>query len=144
MTQGGKQIRTAVGDRPPSPFAPLRPLLKSHEQNAADGLRKFAAALAGLGARVRLHVQLLDGEAVEHWSIEGGTGRKPTAHRRTPKQADVRLVMRHTTWLAIAQGRLSPFDALFAGRMRFGGDSELGKRVARHLSDPSVPFVPPC
>jgi SCP-2 sterol transfer family. len=143
MTQGGKQIRAAVGDRPPSPFAPLRPLLQAHEQDAAHGLSKLAGALAGLDARVRLHVQLLDSEAVEHWSIEGGTG-KPSAQRRTPKQADVRLVLRRTTWLAIAQGRLSPFDALFAGRMRFGGDSELGKRVARHLSDPSVPFVPPC
>jgi len=144
MTQGGKQIRMAVGDRPPSPFAPLRPLLKSHEQGAADGLRKLAAALAGLDARVRLHVQILDSEeGVEHWSIEGGTG-KPVAQRRAPKKPDIRLVLRRATWLAIAQGRLSPFDALFAGRMRFGGDSELGKRVARHLSDPSVPFVPPC
>jgi putative sterol carrier protein len=82
-------------------------------------------------------------EGVEHWSIEGGTG-KPVAQRRAPKKPDIRLVLRRATWLAIAQGRLSPFDALFAGRMRFGGDSELGKRVARHLSDPSVPFVPPC
>jgi hypothetical protein len=143
VTQGGKKIRAAVGDRQPSPFAPLRPLLRPHEQDAADGLRKLAVALAGLDARVRLHVQLLDSEAVEHWSIEGGTG-KSTVKRRTPKQADVRLVLRRTTWLAIAQGRLSPFDALFAGRMRFGGNSQLGKRVARHLSDPSVPFVPPC
>jgi hypothetical protein len=143
MTEGGKTIRAAVGDRPPSPFAPLRPLLQPHEQDAADGLRKLAAALDGLDARVRLHVQLLNGDAVEHWTIEGGTG-KPVAQQRTPEQADVRVVLRRTTWVAIAQGRLSPFDALFAGRMRFGGDSELGKRVARHLSDPSVPFVPPC
>jgi hypothetical protein len=143
MTEGGKTIRAAVGDRPPSPFAPLRPLLQPHEQDAADGLRKLAAALDGLDARVRLHVQLLNGDAVEHWTIEGGTG-KPAAQQRTPEQADVRVVLRRTTWVAIAQGRLSPFDALFAGRMRFGGDSELGKRVARHLSDPSVPFVPPC
>jgi len=143
MTQGGKKVRAAVGDRPPSPFAPLRPLLQPHEQDAADGLRKLAAALAGFDARVRLHVQLLDGDAVEHWSIEGGAG-KPAAQRRTPKQADMRVVLRRATWLEIAQGRLSPFDALFLGRMRFGGDTDLGKRLARHLSDPSVAFVPPC
>jgi hypothetical protein len=143
MTEGGKKIRAAVGDLPPSPFAPLRPLLLPHEQDAGEGLRKLAAALGGLDARVRIHVQLVDGEAVEHWSIEGGTG-KAVAGQRTPKQADILLVLRRTTWLAIAQGRLSPFAALFAGRMRFGGNGELGKRVARHLSDPSVPFVPPC
>jgi hypothetical protein len=39
------RIRAAVGDRPPSPFASLRPLLKPHERDAADGLRKLAAAL---------------------------------------------------------------------------------------------------
>jgi hypothetical protein len=143
MTEAGKKIREAVGDRPPSSFAPLRPLLQPHQQDAADGLRKLAAGLAGLDARVRLHVQLVDGETVEHWSIEGGTG-KPIVQKHPPKQADIRLVLRRATWLSIAQGRLSPFDALFAGRMRFGGDSELGKRIARHLSDPSVPFVPPC
>ena len=143
MTQGGKKIRAAVGDHPSSPFAPLRPLLQTHEQDPSEGLRKLAAALGGLGARVRLHVQLVDGDGVEHWSIEGGTG-KAVTQQRTPKQSDVRVVMRRTTWLAIAQGRLSPFDALFAGQMRFGGNSELGKRVVRHLSDPSVPFVPPC
>ena len=143
MTQGGKTIRAAVGDRPPSPFAPLRPLLQTHEQDPSEGLRKLSVALGGLGARVRLHVQLVDGDGVAHWSIEGGAG-KAVAHQRTPKQSDVRVVMKRTTWLAIAQGRLSPFDVLFAGQMRFGGNSELGKRVVRHLSDPSVPFVPPC
>jgi hypothetical protein len=142
MTEGGK-IRAAVGDRPASPFAPLRPLLQAHEQELGEGLRKLAVALDGLGARVRLHVQLVDGEGVEHWSIEGGKG-KAVTQQRTPKQSDLRVVMRRATWLAIAQGRLSPFDALFAGQMRFGGNSELGKRVVRHLSDPSVPFVPPC
>lgn len=143
MTQGGKKIPAAVGDRPPSPFAPLRALLEPHEQDAADGLHKLASALDGFGTRVRLHVQLVDDETVEHWSIEGGTG-KPSAHQATPKEADMRVVLRRATWLEIAHGRLSPFDALFAGRLRFGGDTGLGKSVARHLSDPSVPFVPPC
>jgi hypothetical protein len=143
MTQGGKRIHAAVGDRPASPFAPLRALLKPHEQDAADALQNLANALTGFDARVRLHVQLISGDAVEHWSIDGGTG-KPSVQRRSPKQADLRVVLRRATWLEIAHGRLSPFDALFAGRMRFGGDAELGKRVARHLSDPSVPFVPPC
>ena len=143
MTEGGKKIRSAVGDRPPSPFAPLRPLLQPHEQDAGDALRKLAAALGSLDERVRLHVQLVEADAVEHWSIEAGTG-TAVAERRTPAQADLRLVLRRATWLAIAQGQLSPFDALFTGRMRFGGNGELGKRVARELSDRSVPFVLPC
>jgi len=143
MTDGGKKIRAAVGDLPQSPFAPLRPLLQAHEEDAADGLNKLATALVDFGTPVRMHVQILDGDKLENWTVKSGT-RRGTAQRSVPKEADLRLVLRRATWLAIAQGRLSPFDALFAGRMRFGGNPELGKHVAHHLSDPSVPFVPPC
>jgi putative sterol carrier protein len=44
----------------------------------------------------------------------------------------------------MAHGRLSPFDALLSGKLRIGGDTALAKRVAQHLSDPSVPFVGLC
>jgi hypothetical protein len=47
------RIRPAVGDRPRSPFASLRPLLKPHERDAADGLRKLAAR-GGFDAWVRI------------------------------------------------------------------------------------------
>jgi hypothetical protein len=143
MTEGGKRIREAVGDRPASPFAPLRPFLRLNEEDAATGMSNLAAALRDFDPAVRLHIRLLDGSTTDHWDIEGGT-RKAAAHRRAPKSADVVVILRRETWLRIARGSLSPFDALFSGRMRVGGDTTLGKRVAQHLSDPAVPFVPPC
>jgi putative sterol carrier protein len=54
------------------------------------------------------------------------------------------VVMRPETWMQIAQGRMAPYDALFGGRLRVGGDLEKAKSIIQHLSDPAVPYVPPC
>jgi SCP-2 sterol transfer family protein len=143
MTEGGKAIRGAVGDARPSSFAPLKALLQPHEQDAGEGVRRLATALEGLGVSARLHLRVLDGESVEHWDVEGGT-LPAAAHQRPPKNADVTLIVRRETWLRMAHGGLSPFDALLSGRMRIGGDTALAKQIARHLSDPAVPFVGLC
>lgn len=143
MTEGGKRIRAAVGDKPASSFAPLKALLQPHEQDAAEGVRRLATALHGLDAPARLHLRMLDGDNVEHWEVEEGT-LPAAAHQRLPKGADMTLIVRRDTWLRMAHGRLSPFDALLSGGMRLGGDTALAKRVVRHLSDPTVPFVGLC
>jgi hypothetical protein len=143
VTESPPLGRLLVTDRPASPFAPLRPLLQPDERDAAEGLHKLSAALRGFDKPISLYVRMLDGSAVEHWTIESG-GRKPSVQRRAPKTADVMIVLRQETWLQIAQGRLSPFDALLAGRLRVGGDTALAKRLAQHLSDPAVPFVALC
>jgi putative sterol carrier protein len=59
-------------------------------------------------------------------------------------EPNVIVVLSPETWTAIAEGRLAPYDALFQGRMRVGGDVELAKRVTQHLSDPAYPYVAPC
>jgi hypothetical protein len=66
-------------------------LLQPHEQDAGDGLRKLAAALAGFDARVRLHVQFVDNGALVEWNVEGGSG-KPAVQKRAPKQAGLPVV----------------------------------------------------
>jgi predicted lipid carrier protein YhbT len=141
--QGGKPIRDAVPDQPPSPFAPLKPLVHGSGQDVENSLSALAKALGSYEGRARLHLQLIDGNQISHWEIEAGR-RKAAVSRRKPKSADVHVVLRQETWLEIAQGRLSPFEALFGGRLRIGGDVELGKRIVKHLTDPSVPFVLPC
>jgi hypothetical protein len=143
MTQGGKPIRETMPGVAPSPFARLKPLVREHARDVADSLAKLAKALGSYGKPARIHIRLIDGDSVEHWEVKAGS---PTgsARRKQPKTADVHIVLRNDTWMEIAQGRLSPFDALFGGKLRVGGDVELAKALARHLSDPSVPFVSPC
>jgi putative sterol carrier protein len=137
--QGGKRPKE---ENVTTSFAPLQRLLEEHEQDPEEGLHKLAQALGNYDSPVRIHVQLLHEGKVEHWEVQGGS--TAAAQRLEPQEADVLVVVRRETWVQIAQGRLSPFDALFQGKLRVGGNLELAKRLAQHLSDPTVPFVPPC
>jgi putative sterol carrier protein len=136
------------GKKPPETasamqFACLKPLAGVQQTDVTETFQSLAEALHSYGSPVRLHLRLVDGEKFDHWDVEGGA-KAPAARRSAPKNADVHLVMKHETWIAIASGELAPFDAMFAGKLRVGGNLELAKNIARHLSDPAVPFVPPC
>lgn len=140
--QAGKRARE-VG--PLSPFARLKPLAGERD-DPAKGLEKLAQALSDYGSPVRLHVRFItdkDGESVEHWEVQGGS-KNAKAQRTEPKDADVILVLRPETWTQIAQGQLAPYEALYAGKLRVGGDLEAAKAITRHLSDPASPYVAPC
>jgi len=103
-------------------------------------------ALSDYRSPVRLHVRLVtgdDGETVEHWEVQGGA-KTAKAQQKEPKQADVVLVMRPETWMQIALGRLAPYEALYAGKLRVGGDMEAAKAITRHLSDPASTYRSPC
>lgn len=137
---GGKPIRPAFGDAA-SPFAPLQPLLDPQQNDVAAGISRVSMALDGFIEPASVHLRILGGTEVQNWDIRSGPA-VPVA--RAPDAADVRLVMQRDTWLRIVQGTLSPFDALFEGKVAVGGDTSLAKRLVEHLSDPAVPFVPPC
>lgn len=138
------------GKRPPdvgplSPFARLKPLIGERD-DAAKGLEALARALRGYRGAVSIHVRLTggaDGESVEDWLVQAGS-KGGKAQRKKPKDADVTLVMRPETWTQIAQGRLAPYDALYGGKVRVGGDFEAAKAMTRFLTDPAFPYVAPC
>jgi SCP-2 sterol transfer family len=144
MTDGGKPHRKAkLGAAAPTGFAPLRALLKSDETDLTQSLQQLSAELASFDAPMLLQVQVLEGSSTHDWELECGRDRV-SASRRSANEVDVRVVVRHDTWLQIAHGKLNPFDAFITGKLRVGGDVELAKRLVQHLSDPSVPYVSPC
>ena len=138
--QGGKRPREAP---PRSMFARLAPLV-GHDKagNLEATLHGLAAALKGAKTRGRLHLQLIGGtqkETVEHWEVVGGKAR-----RAEPKGADVVVVTRPETWLAIARGELPPYEALLSGKLRVGGNFEAAKEMVKQLTDPAAAYVSPC
>jgi len=140
--QGGKRARE-VG--PLSPFARLKPLARAQD-DPAKGLEKLAQALKDYGSPVRLHVRLItgkDGKSVEHWEVQGGS-KKAKATKAKPKKADVVVVMRPETWTQIAQGLLAPYEALYIGKLRVGGNFEVAKAITKHLTDPAANYMAPC
>ena len=139
--QGGKLKRE---DGVPS-FARLQGVA-GPQDDAATSLDQLSKALSGFAKPVRLHIRLVsgvDGETVEDWQVQGGS-RSAKAKRGQPKDADVAVVMRPETWAEIAQGRLAPYEALYAGRLRVGGDFDMAKAIVKHLTDPAAPYVAPC
>jgi len=137
--QGGKMRREAGIS---SPFARLKPLAQAKD-DPAKGLEKLAQALSSYKSPVSLHIRLVTGDAVDHWEVQGGR-KNAKAQRKQPKDADVVVVMRPETWAQIAQGELAPYDALYSGKLRVGGDFEAAKAITEHLSDPATPYVAPC
>jgi SCP-2 sterol transfer family len=140
--QGGKRGRE-VG--PISPFARLKPLA-ADQDDSEKGLNKLAQALTGFGKPILLQVRLVtdnEGERVEHWEIKAGS-KDTKVQRKESNKPDVILVMRPETWTQIAQGLLAPYDALFAGKLRVGGDFEMAKDITKHLTDPRATYVSPC
>ena len=137
--QGGKRPREAP---PRSPFARLAPLVGQEKTNIETSLRGLATALKGAKAKASLHLRLVSGtetETTDHWEVAGGKAR-----RAEPKGADVVVVMRPETWLAIARGELPPYEALISGKLRVGGDLEAAKEMVRNLSNPADRYLPPC
>jgi putative sterol carrier protein len=140
--QGGKLRREEVGA---VAFARLR-ALAGPQDDAARSVDQLSKALSGFAKPVRLHIRLVsgaDGETEEHWEVMGGS-KGAKAKKGAPKKADVMVVMRPETWAQIAQGQLAPYEALYTGRMRVGGDFEKAKAIVKHLTDPSAPYVAPC
>jgi SCP-2 sterol transfer family len=143
MTWQGGKLRREGSE--PMPFARLR-ALAGQQDDAAQSLEQLSTALSGLGKPVRLHIRLVsgaDGETVDHWEVQGGS-KRAKATKVKPKDADVVVVMRPETWAQIAQGQLAPYEALYSGKLRVGGDLEMAKMIVKHLTDPSAPYVAPC
>ena len=140
--QGGKLRREDVGTLS---FARLQTLARPQD-DAAKSIKQLSKALSGLGKPARLHIMLVSGAddaRVQHWDVQGGA-KSGKANKGKPKEADVVVVMRPQTWAEIAQGQLAPYEALYSGRLRVGGDFEMAKAIVKHLTDPSAPYVAPC
>jgi hypothetical protein len=132
--QGGKRGREVA---PSSPFASLKPLV-GEADNPAKGLEMLSDALRGYPNPLRLHVRLVSGEeddeSVEQWEVQAGTdGFQAAADGVKRRRRDRGDAPRDVD--AYRPGRPGPYEALYTGRLRVGGDFEAAKAVTRYLSD---------
>lgn len=149
--RGGKKIREDVAEAATPSFACLKPLLKATDTDLPRSFQKLAKSLSKLDSAVRIHIRLVDGnQTVNNWEVKAGPSLssavegEPKVARGRQKEPGILLVVSVDTWVQIARGELAPFDALFAGKLRVGGNLSVGKKITQLLSDPTVPFVSPC
>jgi len=143
MTQGGKAHRSQA-PKIQSAFAPMRSWLHPKKRDLESAVQGLAAELGKFSEKKTIALQVMDGDQVHAWEITAGQRKPVLKSQRGKGQADLTLVMRQETWLELAQGQLNPFDAFAGGRLLIAGDTDLGKRLVRHLTDPQFPFVSPC
>jgi hypothetical protein len=126
-------------------FARLKPLAQRRPDDAGEALRSLARQLVDTPERGRIQLRLVGRSESEcqTWDVELGSRRSKTAKlprspkssRRSPgKLPDLEIVTRAQTWDRIADGSLSPLEAFLGGQLRLRGDSELAKRIVRHLA----------
>ncbi|MFO0991270.1 MAG: SCP2 sterol-binding domain-containing protein [Hyphomicrobiales bacterium] len=143
MTWQGGKLRREMG--PISEFAPLKSLAAQHDDPSVV-LKALAEALSEFPDKISLHVRLVSGdsaETVQHWDVQGGS-KNAKALQKEPKKSDVTVVMRPETLMEIAQGRLAPYEALYSGRLRVGGNMDAAKAIVEHLTDPTARYRAPC
>jgi putative sterol carrier protein len=143
MTQGGKAHRSQA-PRNQSAFAPMRGWLPSKKGDVETAVQNLAAELAAFGEKATIAIQVLDGDQTHGWEIGAGERKPSLKSRRGKGKANLTLVMQRETWLDLSGGELNPFDAFAGGKLLVAGDTELGKRLVRHLTNPQFPFVSPC
>jgi putative sterol carrier protein len=112
---------------------PLRPELATTFHRVAEILSKTQN-----GKPLQLQFSILDKEAEEPtpWSVVI-TKEGPKVEQKAAERPDVELITAAETWWEIAEGKLSPLEALVTGRLRVRGHLERAKRV--FLQDLAVP-----
>lgn len=113
-------------------FATIKPLTTRGRPAAAETFQRLAQLLAGAKARGEVQFKLVDGDIEESYSVPLG-GKRTASSKRASKRPALEVFLKSETWSEIAEGKLSPLEAIVSGRMRVRGDVELGLRLMRHL-----------
>ena len=143
MTWQGGKMRREVGSI--SEFAPLRALAAEPDDPSAV-LKALAEALTKFPDKINIHVRLVSGdeaETIQHWDVQAGS-KSAKAQQKKPNRSHVTVMLRPETLMEIAQGRLAPYEALYTGRLRVGGNLDSAKAIVRHLTDLASRYRAPC
>jgi hypothetical protein len=94
--------------------------------------KRITDILDGTDLRGRVQFKVGIGEKKHYWSLE--LGKKIGIGRERYDKPDVEILARATTLQKIAEGKISPIEALGTGLMRILGDLELAERFYKRLA----------
>jgi putative sterol carrier protein len=117
-------------------FASFRPLIRTSRDDLRDSFQQMGQALADAKEQTRIHFRLVDSRKREAWTLDIGPGKSRVQDKHVGKPK-LEIITRTETWGDIAQGKLSPVEAFFKGKMRVRGDITMAKRLLRHLCEPN-------
>jgi putative sterol carrier protein len=105
--------------------------------------QRMAEFLGGTEERGWVQFRIRNGEERRYWCLElGPEGAK--AHSKRTTSPDFEVVTPAGTWWQIAEGSISPLEALGQGKMRIRGDVRLGRLILRRLASQEGSLVDMC
>lgn len=114
-------------------YVTLRKLTEPTERDIDRTFGRMAELLRESGESGRVHFRIVDAQARLSWSLDLN---REVCHARAEaiEHPDLEVVTRRETWWQMAEGSLSPLDAIFQGKLAVRGDVELGKRLLKKLA----------
>lgn len=116
-------------------FPKLRPVMAKAKsaktvsvKDLGNSLKTFGRALEKGNIKGRIQLRSLDGGRVSNFCLEVDRG-KSRLLSRPVKYPDVEIIAKKEVLVEIFNGTISPVDAFLGGRMEFGGDLGLAKRI---------------
>ena len=128
-----------------SDYVKLKNLVDPPQREVDSTLKKLAADLGRSGERCRIQFRFLteDGE-IQRW-LELGAKTQIAEGMRKREDVQIEVALKLQTWFEVAEGKLSPVEAWYGGRMGFRGDLDLARRLVKAAAasgDKLCPFEP--
>lgn len=114
-------------------YATLRKLTEPTESDVGKTFQRMAELLKESGEAARVQFRILNGEEQLSWAVE----LEPKVARvraEAVEHPNLEVITSSQTWWQIADGAMSPVDAIFQGKLRIRGDVELAKRLLNALA----------
>ena len=111
---------------------PLPKLSEAGDKDVAGSVNRFGELLGNRAEPVSVGFHLT-GDGERYFGMRVGPQGLHVDDATKADQPDFEIVTSEQTWRGIAQGEVSPLDAMARGQLRFRGDVVLASRVVREL-----------
>jgi len=122
-----------------SDYVKFRNLVEPPEKELESTVAKLGAELAKSGESCEIQFRFLTEEGeIRHSLVLRGAeiedGEKEAAR--------IEIALKLATWFEIAEGKLSPVEAWYRGRMGFRGDLDVARRLVRAAGESGEKLCP--
>jgi putative sterol carrier protein len=116
---------------PLTPFVKFKPLSGADSAVIWASFEQMVKALAGARFAGVARFRLIGDPQEQSFNvaIHSGTAKL----ENDSKKVNLEIITGSETWLAIAQGTVSPLEAFTQGKLRVRGDVTFGQRIMAHL-----------
>jgi putative sterol carrier protein len=121
-------------------YAKFRRLTETTEADLDKTFQRLASFLGRSGKTATVQFTILVGNTPRSWTVRLQR-REAKVQDEAEDKPDLEIITRDTTWIEIAEGRLSPLEAFRQGRLRARGDYALVSNMLMVAGDGSGPVA---